>query len=267
MIIPENQVQSPIIIISCLIEITKINICNTTVIALYADAACCMMLESNSNQRFFTGPSTQFFINLSFQKLSFGFCFPASCFFIITSFQFTSSFCVKSLYTCNVSGGCNARTVSFCPAGHHCSSLSKCKSLASVTGKLLKRLKEEIGLNKTFFKDLIKCSSIFGENGICCPAVTSSSTFRLLREGSNTLFDMHMEFWKVKVKPFQTDLGLRRELFTKIQTARHPLCVVRMTSIGAWMGAVTTSSTRPGGAACEAWADWWPQSTLTLTSG
>ena len=51
---------------------------------------------------------------------------------------------VNKYYTCNVSGGCNARTVSFCPAGHHCSSLSKCKSLASVTGKYWKDKKQEI---------------------------------------------------------------------------------------------------------------------------
>ena len=51
---------------------------------------------------------------------------------------FVQDVVVKGINTCNVSGGCNARTVSFCPAGHHCSTISKCKSLASVTGKYWK---------------------------------------------------------------------------------------------------------------------------------
>ena len=73
----KNQVQSPIMIISCLIEITQINICNTTaVLALYG---CCMLhdapiqLQSKIFHR--SGPSTQFFINLSFQHFPSVFAF------------------------------------------------------------------------------------------------------------------------------------------------------------------------------------------------
>ena len=34
----------------------------------------------------------------------------------------------------HVSGRCDARTVPTCPEGHHCSSLSRCTNLDSVTG-------------------------------------------------------------------------------------------------------------------------------------
>ena len=79
-------------------------------------------------------------------------CFTNPFFIQFSALKFVSGKCtLHAMFL--FPGGCNnARIFSFCPAGHHCSSLSKCKSLDSITGILYKMNKSIMYKNKLFFR-------------------------------------------------------------------------------------------------------------------